>query len=110
MSDVDPRPGEITRLLQEIEAGDISATERLLVAAHVRLRELANSLMRRERPDHTREPTARVHEAMLRLERQGALNRVGARNRTYLFGMMAQAIRFILVEHERSNVVKADVI
>jgi RNA polymerase sigma factor (TIGR02999 family) len=91
--------GDITRLLARAGDGDLAAKERLLEAAYGELHALASQLMRRERPGHTLQPTALVHEAVLRLDGSGDLGR--ARHRSYFFAAMAQAMQRILVEHAR---------
>ncbi len=63
------------------------------------LRGIARGYMRVERPDHTLQPTALVHEAYLRLVEQ---RKVGWRNRAHFFGVAAQLMRRILVDHARS--------
>ena len=65
------------------------------------MRGLAAGLMRRERPEHTLQPTALVNEAALRLLGEDALRNV--RNRAYFFGMMGLAMRRVLVDHARSR-------
>lgn len=64
------------------------------------LRELAGSYLRRERSDHTLQPTALVHEAFLKLVDQRA---VRWQNRAHFFGIAAQAMRRILVDHARAH-------
>lgn len=58
---------DITLLLQDLDAGDGSAAERLTPLVYDELRRIADALMRQERADHTLQPTALVHEAFLRL-------------------------------------------
>jgi RNA polymerase sigma factor (TIGR02999 family) len=93
--------GEVTRILARIQAGDGAAKVRLLEVAYDELRALAKDLMQGERPDHTLQPTALVHEAVLRLDRDDALGRGG--NRAYFFGAVARAMRRILVEYARKR-------
>lgn len=59
--------GEITQLLQEMRKGNRTAAEQVLALLYNELHRLAESYMRRERPDHTLQPTALIHEAYLRL-------------------------------------------
>ncbi len=59
----EPSPGEITQLLVELGKGDKDAEARLIPVVYDELRRLANRYMRGERPDHTLQPTALVHEA-----------------------------------------------
>jgi RNA polymerase sigma factor (TIGR02999 family) len=98
-----PAPGEVTRLLQLWSGGDRDALERLIPLVYGELRRLAGRYMRRERPDHTLEPTAVVHEAFLRLIEQ---KNVSWKNRAHFFGVAAQAMRRVLVDHARRH--KAD--
>lgn len=95
-----PTPGDVTRLLSEAAGGSGPARERLLEAIYSELHGLAAGLMRRERADHTLQPTALVHEAFLRLfGPQG----VTFENRAHLFGAAAEAMRRILVDHARQK-------
>ena len=66
---------------------------------YVELRRTANALLRHERSDHTLQPTALVHEAWLRLVRQ---DRVSFEHRRQFFGLAAQVMRRILVDHARA--------
>lgn len=91
--------GEVTRLLRELETGGDAARERLFELAYEELRALAAGLMRSERPEHTLQPTALVHEAAARLLDAQALK--SAPNRAYFFGAMARAMRRVLVDHAR---------
>jgi RNA polymerase sigma-70 factor, ECF subfamily len=61
--------GEVTLLLKAMKNGDESASEKLLPLVYSELHRLARSYMRRERPDHTLQPTALINEAYLRLAR-----------------------------------------
>lgn len=97
---VDPR-GEVTQLLEKIESGDDSARTRLLEVAYEELRSMAGQLMKRERADHTLQPTALLNEAALRLLNENALSRMA--NRSYFFGTMANAMRRVLVDHARAR-------
>jgi len=95
---VAPANGEVTALLRDWSGGDQRALERLLPLVYGELRKLAASYMRRERSDHTLQPTALVHEAYLRLVDQRA---VDWRNRAHFFGIAARMMRRILVDHAR---------
>ena len=90
--------GEVTRILAAAAAGDPSAVDRLLPLVYGELRSLAAREMRRERPDHTLQPTALVHEAYLRLVNAAEL---GAAGRTHFFAQAALAMRRVLVDHAR---------
>jgi RNA polymerase sigma-70 factor, ECF subfamily len=90
----------ITELLAAARAGDSNAGEAVALAVHGELRALADSYLRRERGDHTLQPTALVHEAYLRLIGQ---RDVEWRNRSHFFGIAAQAMRRVLVDHARRS-------
>ncbi len=95
-----PPPGEVTRLLSRWSGGDASALDRLLPAVYDELRQLAAAYLRRERSTHTLETGALVHEAFLRLLGQ---EDVDWNNRRHFFGIAAQAMRRILVDHARAR-------
>jgi RNA polymerase sigma factor (TIGR02999 family) len=90
---------DVTQWLQEVSKGDSQAEERLLDAIYGELRKLAQSHLQRERPDHTLQATALVHEAYMKLVDQ---KHVQWQNRAHFFAMASQAIRRILVDHARS--------
>ena len=90
----------ITRLLIELSNGDRAAVDLLLPVIYDELRKLAANYLRRERPDHTLQPTALVHEAYLRLIDQ---SRVNWQNRAHFFGVAAQIMRRLLVDHARKH-------
>ena len=93
-----PAPGEITQLLQQLTRGNREAEARLVPLVYDGLRQLAARRMRRERPDHTLQPTALVHEAYLKLieQRRGAW-----RSRAQFYAIAARMMRRILVDHAR---------
>ena len=93
------RPGDLTAILNEARSGGADARERLVRAIYAELRRTASGLMRRERPGHTLQTTALVHEALLRLLDGDTLADIP--NRRYLFAAAAQAMRQVLVEHAR---------
>jgi RNA polymerase sigma factor (TIGR02999 family) len=90
----------VTELLQAWSAGDVGARDRLMPLVYDELRRRAAAYLRRERPGHTLQPTALVHEAYLRLVDQ---RRVAWRNRAQFFGVAAAMMRRILVDHARAN-------
>ena len=92
---------EVTLLLEEIAAGNESASDRLLPLVYDELRKLAQARMSREPLDHTLQPTALVHEAYLRLVR--VEDSQGWNGRGHFFGAAAKAMRRILVEHARQK-------
>ena len=91
---------DVTRLLVDWGKGDRAAHEQLLPLVYSELRRLAGAYMRRERPDHTLQPTALVHEAYLRLIDQ---QRVDWRNRAQFVGLAAMMMRRILANHARDR-------
>ncbi len=95
-----PSPGEVTQLLTAVNRGDQAALAELLVLVYDELRKLAGDKMRKERPDHTLQPTAVVHEAFLRLVGQENLD---WRTRTQFFGAAAEVMRRILVDQARQR-------
>lgn len=93
-------PGHVTRLLREGRQGDRRALDALLPTVYEELRRLAQSYLRRERGDHTLQPTALVHEAYLRLVDQRS---VDWRDRAQFFGIASEMMRRILVNHARER-------
>lgn len=93
-------PGEVTRLLRAWGSGDPEALGRLVPLVYGELPRQAASLFRRERGEHTLQPTALVHEAYLRLVRQDA---VDWKDRAHFFGVAARTMRQILVDHARAR-------
>jgi len=91
---------EVTQALEALNAGDRSAAERLIPLVYRELRSLAAALLRRERPNHTLQPTELVNEAYLRLVDQ---RRVEWQGKTHFFAIGAQAMRRVLVDHARSR-------
>ncbi|HRI03760.1 MAG TPA: sigma-70 family RNA polymerase sigma factor [Pyrinomonadaceae bacterium] len=87
---------EVTALLQEINDGAVSAPEKLLPLVYDELRKLAQSYMQNERPDHTLQATALVHDAYIRLV---DWENVSWQNRAHFFSVAAQVMRNILVNH-----------
>jgi RNA polymerase sigma factor (TIGR02999 family) len=90
--------GEITSLLLQWGEGDRQALERMLPLVYEELRRLAGSHLNRERPGHTLQTTALVHEAYMRLVNQ---RQVRANSRAHFFGICAGLMRRILVDHAR---------
>jgi RNA polymerase sigma-70 factor, ECF subfamily len=91
--------GELTVLLEAARAGRKDAGDQLAREIYHELRRVAALLLRRERPDHSLEPSALVNEALLRLFGGSAI--AEAPNRRYLFAAAARAMRQILVDHAR---------
>jgi RNA polymerase sigma factor (TIGR02999 family) len=95
-----PEADNITSLLLELKGGNPDAMARLMPVVYVELRRLAAHYMREERPDHTLQPTALVHEAYLHLVAQTERN---WQNRAHFFAVAANAMRLILIDHARAN-------
>src|SRR3954454_13623299 len=94
-------PQDVTGLLVRWRSGDREALDALTPLVYDELRRLARAYLRRERPDHTLESTALVHEAYMRLIDQ---NQVEWHNRNQFFAIAASLIRRILVDHARARV------
>jgi RNA polymerase sigma factor (TIGR02999 family) len=90
----------VTALLKRWCQGDSTALEKLLPLVYDELRRIAARQLRRERPNHTLQPTALVHEVYLKLVDQ---HRIEWQNRAQFFGVAAQLIRRILVDHARNR-------
>ena len=90
--------GEITLLLQRIDGGDSAAAARILPVVYDELRKLAAAKMTREKPGHTLQATALVHEAWLRLGGEAQPN---WKNRAQFFFAAAEAMRRILIDSAR---------
>jgi len=89
-----------SRLLRAWGRGDLQARDALLPLVYRELRRQAARYLRHERADHTLQPTALVHEAYLRLVGQ---NRITWQNRAQFFGVAAQMMRRVLVDHARGR-------
>jgi RNA polymerase sigma factor (TIGR02999 family) len=90
----------VSSLLFEWRGGDEEALQALLPLVYSELRRLAHHYVQRQRPDHTLQSTALVHEAYLRLVKQG---KGKFQNRAHFFAICAQLMRQILVEYARSQ-------
>jgi RNA polymerase sigma factor (TIGR02999 family) len=95
---MDGFPNEVTRLLVDIRKGDRDAVDRLLPILYSELRKIAASQLRRERSNHTLQPTALVHEAYVQLVGQQNLR---WENRAHFLGIAAHLMRQILIVHAR---------
>jgi RNA polymerase sigma factor (TIGR02999 family) len=91
---------QITERLIAWGSGETSALDDVMRAVYQELRRMADHYLRLERPDHTLQPTALVHEAYLRLIDQ---RKVSWQNRAHFFGVAAQMMRRILVDHARTK-------
>ena len=94
------RASDVTGLLVAWSNGEEAAGAALIHAVYGELRRLARAYLRRERPEHSLPPTALVHEAYLKLVDQ---TRVRWQNRAHFFGIAAQQMRRILVDHARAQ-------
>ncbi len=94
---------QVTEILNSLQGGtldDVARAEDLMPVVYDELRRLAKAYLRRERSDHTLQPTALVHEAYLRLIDQDRLEWQG---RTHFFAVGAQMMRRLLVDHARKR-------
>jgi RNA polymerase sigma factor (TIGR02999 family) len=95
-----PDANTVTRLLREWSSGRQDVVEELTPLVYAELRRLATSYFRRERPDHTLQPTALIHEAWMRLVDQGQPQ---WDSRSHFYSFAAHLMRQILVDHARSR-------
>ena len=91
---------DATQILQEWSAGDKDAPARLMPLVYEELQRRAAEYLRHERPDHTLQATALVHEAYLKLVDQ---KRADWKNRAHFCGVAAQLMRRVLMEHARGH-------
>src|SRR5262245_26431392 len=97
---VAPATSEVSGLLRAWGRGNLEARDQLAPLVHEELRRRAAAYLRRERPDHTLQPTALVNEAYLRLLGQ---EHVVWQNRAHFYSVAAQMMRRILVDHARGR-------
>ena len=90
----------VSVLLQKWRAGDSAALDELVPVVYQELRRIARRHLQAERPNHTLQCTALVHEAYLRLAAQDSLQ---LENRAHFFGIAARLMRQILVDHARER-------
>ena len=95
-----PSPHEVTALLAEWSEGNRSALDKLLPLVSGELHQLAHRYMSREREDHTLQTTALVNEAYLKLIDQRVVH---WQSRAHFFGIAAQIMRRILIDHARKH-------
>ncbi len=88
----------VTLLLRQLKDGDKGALDGLIPVVYAELRRMADAYLRRERPGHTLQPTALVHEAYMRLIGQ---DQPDYQSRAHFYGVAAQVMRQILVDHAR---------
>lgn len=99
---IQPQQG-VTELLLAWSEGDKAALDELMPVVYDELRQLAKNHLSKERPDHTLQTTALVHEAYLRLVDQKSVN---WQNRAQFFGIAAQMMRRILINHANDRQAK----
>src|SRR5262245_14780981 len=90
----------ITQLLNQLRAGDESARGELMEVVYTTLHQIARSYLRKERPNHTLQPTALVNETYLKLFGHAEIQFV---DRAHFFAVVSQAMRRILVDHARAR-------
>src|SRR5215468_3036685 len=100
MEQTTSKTGKVTLLLRAWARGDLQARDELVPLVYSELRRRAGAYLRRERSEHTLQPTALVHEAFVRLMRQ---RRMTWRNRAQFFAIAAQEMRRVLVDHARHH-------
>jgi RNA polymerase sigma factor (TIGR02999 family) len=93
-------PGEVTRLLAELRAGNREAESKLIALVYNELRRIARYYMKLERTNHTLQPTAVVHEVYLKLVRLRAVN---WQNRDHFLAFAARQMRRVLCEYARRH-------
>jgi RNA polymerase sigma factor (TIGR02999 family) len=91
---------EVTSLLSDWNNGQQDALEQLMPLVYDELRRIAKRYLRKERDDHTLQTTALVHEAYIRMIDQ---NHANWQNRAQFFGVAANMMRRILVDHARGH-------
>ena len=97
---MEPSPADVTSLLNKLAAGDQEAAAQLVPLVYKELRRLAARRLRQERPDHTLQATALVHEAYVKLAAQRDAK---WQNRAQFFGVASQVMRRILVDYARGQ-------
>jgi len=97
---MEDRTGSVSRLLRAWGSGDLQARDELVPVVYRELRRRAGAYLRRERSDHTLQPTALVHEAYVRLTAQ---HRVAWQNRAHFFSIAAQMMRRVLIDYAREH-------
>jgi RNA polymerase sigma-70 factor (ECF subfamily) len=90
---------DVTRLVQRLKEGERSALDELMPLVYRELRGIAGAFMRRQRPGHTLQPTALVHEAFLKLFDD---TKPEVADRAHFLALMARVMRQVLVDHARA--------
>jgi RNA polymerase sigma factor (TIGR02999 family) len=96
-------PRDITQLLADLRAGDADALEQLMPVVYAELRQLAASYLRRERQEHTLQPTALVHEMYMRLAGHVGQHGAAWEDASHFFGIAARVMRQVLVDYARAG-------
>lgn len=96
---MDEEHGQTTQLLKAMHAGNDAAAEKLLPLVYSELHRIAKAFMRRERPDHTLQPTALINEAYLRLIHE----EIDWNSRAHFVGFAAHVMRRVLVDYARAR-------
>ncbi|HJT29471.1 MAG TPA: ECF-type sigma factor [Pyrinomonadaceae bacterium] len=95
-----PHKAKVIKPVESVDEDARPSPDELIVNVYNELRRLATAYLRRERPDHTLQPTALVHEAYMRLAAQ---NGVDWRSREHFLGIAAAMMRRVLVDHARGH-------
>jgi RNA polymerase sigma factor (TIGR02999 family) len=95
-----PPSNDVTQLLLDWSKGDRAALDQLMPVVYEELRKIARSYLKGERPTHTLQPTALINEAYVRLVAQ---NFPAWQSRAHFYGVAAELMRQILVDHARSH-------
>src|SRR6516162_100749 len=90
--------GQVTALLSQLRAGNRGAMDELIPLVYKEFRLVAVAMMANERSGHTLQPTAVVNEAWVRMANSG---NISPENRAHFFGIAAQSMRNVLVDHAR---------
>jgi RNA polymerase sigma factor (TIGR02999 family) len=98
--DIEAKVTEIVSRMEKAGAGDRASAEELLPHVYDELRQLARRYLSRERPGHTLQPTALVHEAYIKLVDQ---SKVDWQGRTHFFAVGAKVMRHLLIDHARAK-------
>ena len=97
---MEPQPPDLTTLLKQVASGNQDAAAKLIPLVYKELHRVAENRLRLERPDHTLQPTALVHEAYLKLVAQRDAN---WQSRAHFFAVASQLMRRILVDYARGQ-------
>jgi RNA polymerase sigma factor (TIGR02999 family) len=92
---------DVTELLDRIRVGEPGAADELIRLVYAELHRIAGSLMRRQRPGHTLQPTALINEAFIKLFQD---SRPIASDRAHFLALMARVMRQVLVDHARAQI------